>query len=228
MDSRKIFGVDVGSYSRVGHFAWYELNSATDSPTPNNGYHDPVVLADHVIVALGEGRQIALGLEAPIWIPGSVVQQGLPPRMQERFPLELSRRWYAGAAATVGMMALSVLGDVLARLELIGLSVTVTDDFTLWEGTEDSILIYESFLVASSKPTSCGQIEGDEWDAFVTASLIWEYMGERTHLRSCPHPGQLQELQIGSDVHVPLWPTAVPNVFQKIVGSRAPITLAWL
>jgi hypothetical protein len=125
------------------------------------------------------------------------------------------------------MMALVVLGDLLTRLNLAGFNLTVTDDFSLWNQIEDSMFIYESFLLPTSKPISCGRIDGDAWDAFVTASMFREYMGEETHLSGCPHPGHLQELQIHSDIHVPLWPVAVPNGIQKNVGLSTPITLAW-
>jgi hypothetical protein len=221
------FGIDVGSYSKPGHFAWYELTTASESPTPNKACHDPVMFADRVIAILSEGKKIALGLEAPIWMPGSEVLLGKSPRMHERFASEKGRTWYAGAAATVGMMALSVLGDLLARLAVTNLSQTITDDFTHWNETNDSLLLYESFLLTNRKPISCGKIVSDEWDAFVTASLILEYKGEVTHLRECSHPGRLQELQSDDSGHTALWPIVVPNEIPRRVGPRSPLTLAW-
>jgi hypothetical protein len=221
------FGIDVGSYSETGHFAWYELTSASDSPTPNEDCHDPVALADRAIATLREGKQIALGLEAPIWMPGSEVLLGRCPRMHERFASEKGRTWYAGAAATVGMMALSALSDLLARLAVANLNQTITDDFSHWDETKDSILLYESFLLTNKKPISCGSIASDEWDAFVTASLILEYKGEFTHLRECSHPGRLHELQSDDNGHAALWPIVVPNEIPRRVGPRAPLTLAW-
>jgi hypothetical protein len=82
-------------------------------------------------------------------------------------------------------------------------------------------------LLTNRKPISCGKIVSDEWDAFVTASLILEYEGEVTHLRKCSHPGRLQELRSDDRGHTALWPIVVPNEIPRRVRPLAPLTLAW-
>src|ERR1039457_3661980 len=144
-------------------------------------------------------------------MPGSDVLLDGNPRLHERFDQEKSRRWYAGAAATVGMMALALLGDLLTRLEMSSPNHIVTDDISYWNATPNSILLYESFLLPNRKPVSCGSVINDEWDAFVTAALLLEYLGRVTHLRECSHPGRLQELQSDDNGHHALWLIGVPD-----------------
>jgi hypothetical protein len=131
-------------------------------------------LAESIARDLADGRWVALGFEAPMWIPLSF---GEGPNLQlfsPRFPAEAEHAWYlqSGAAATVKSISLGVPLLELVRDRTRGTELRFTT--TPEERKENTIVLFEAFVAGNYKiPDFSGAKDApNEWDAFL-AALAW-------------------------------------------------------
>lgn len=130
-------------------------------------------LANCIAHDVRDGRSVALGFEAPMWLP---LEHRHGPNLnlfRPRFERESGLEWYlqSGAAATLKAV---VLGTLLREHlhEALGQSVTYsTSRDSRGDGT---IVLYEAFVAGSHKVAPAAGASGaaNEWDA-LTAALAW-------------------------------------------------------
>ena len=100
-----IFCADIGSISQ-GNFAW-----ARHSEDGDVGGSEIGDLADAVAACLNEGRKVALGFEAPLFVPLPDEAANLGKAREGE-----SKAWSAGAGAQVLATALAQVSWLLARV----------------------------------------------------------------------------------------------------------------
>ena len=151
MSSDFIVGViDVGAPKNIG---WAIL-------------HDNAQLTGHSLdefirelVTVADGRPVALGFEAPMFIPiGREVAKLTAQRNGER-----GRPWSAGAGATVTTIGLAIVCHVLARLRAPLSKYKATVDWRA-QLDSDSLLLFEAF-VSGANHAAVGEHEIDALNA---------------------------------------------------------------
>ncbi len=184
-----VFAVDVGVYVSGAEgvpllgttFAWAKrrlpltagVSGQEPLPIPTAwtaDSHNMRVLVDTMVSDLESGNRVALGFEAPMWLPLFRVLPRHSFRLfQPRFEQEKSREWYlqAGAAATTKGMSFAALLLSLIR-ERANIS-HLTTDRRRWGESGSAILLFEAFVAGSFKlPTPPGA-DRDQWDAQTAA-----------------------------------------------------------
>ena len=208
------------------------------APTTNQDWHDPSRLVQAVIGDLNHsGQKVAVGLEGPLWIPRPSASGTA---LRERFRAERRHLWYVPTGDSVAMMAIGILADLL--VSVAAKAMTVTDDHSRWQQSSGGcLLVYESFLPTNAKPVPPppSNVRNHEWDAFVTAALLFEFGRTGTYLQSCPPPtrtrGTSPKLMSYAPAPVPtlsytlLWPLAAGGIANLGValGVAPPLTLGW-
>ena len=183
MDDEVVYGVDIGVY-HVTHqgepkssttFAWCRLANLEESSTERSQKGKSLAeLAENIRSDLDSQRRIALGFEAPMWLPAGRVETLVEhPVFEPRFGAEKQPYlWYAQAGAAASIKAL-VLGSML--FEEIGperLTKTTTQIET-WR--EDSgILLYEGFVVGERRHATESNESQDELDARAVATAFFD------------------------------------------------------
>ena len=167
-DSLRYSGTPCSGYFRSDREA-----GAAGSPGFRCGRSLPL-LADSIAQDLAEGARIALGFEAPMWLPLAFREGPNLTLFSPRFPAEADHRWYlqSGAAATVKAISLGIplLKGVMDRLP--GREIRWTTEVERWK--EDTLILFEAFVAGDHKvPGFKGSEDApDEWDAFL-AALAW-------------------------------------------------------
>lgn len=184
-----VFAVDVGVYISGAEgiplhgttFAWAKrrlpltagVSGQEPLPVRTNwtaDSHNIRVLVDMMVSAFESGQRVALGFEAPMWLPLFRLLPSQSFRLfQPRFEQERSREWYlqAGAAATTkGMSFAALLLSLLRERTKIS---QITTDRRRWMESPSTVLLFEAFVAGSFKlPTPPGA-DRDEWDAQTAA-----------------------------------------------------------
>jgi hypothetical protein len=144
MSTRVIYAFDVGG---SGNFGW----ARRDPLDPDNmvGSGDITQLVDYLIRDARQGKSIALGVEAPCFIPVPWDKSNLNERRQgeDRYP------WSAQAGAIAAIIGVHQTAWVLRELHGgFGGTHQFTTDWSLWPGSNRPILLlWEAFVCNSAK-----------------------------------------------------------------------------
>lgn len=137
-----IAAIDVGS-PRRGNLGWY----LTGLPEPDRG-PDIDVIADRLTEAIESGHRVALGFEAPLFIPvpaeSSLLSHGRP--NEGRYP------WCAGAGAAVLGLATQQATFVLTKIrDGVSRRITTTCDPNRLRDRQVDLLIWEAMVTGAAK-----------------------------------------------------------------------------
>jgi hypothetical protein len=198
--SATIFGADIGVYvlGRDGEpnadttFAWAiaDLDSVSRCPTTEDGGgrnqstegRSIRVLANAVAAALEHDGSVALGFEAPMWLPiHTQVPQSAFRLFSPRFPQEARREWYlqSGAAATLKAVGLGAL--LFSELGQQGVKPILTTNASHWKDTAGAILVFEAFVTGEYKPQPPQGCSSHRWDAWLAALAYSLHLSKESH-----------------------------------------------
>lgn len=188
-----VYCIDVGMV-RVGprgglrdtSFAWGRAPMIQDAPWCS--YISLESLRGFLLADLLAGRRVALGIEAPMWIPlvGAVAQPGVAwDLFGPRFAAEAKHEWYlqSGAQAAVRALQLAYLALQPAAVDQ-DLEVQLTTHLGEWRDQQvhgTPILVWEAFVVSEFKPdyaafqrgfAAAGEHSKDLIDAWRAAELF--------------------------------------------------------
>ena len=193
-----VYALDIGVYNTgaIGNVlnstttAWSRLSQGIENIkdiqydnnsfiyTPNN--RKPVIfecgrsleqLAEKIAADIKKKHKIALGFEAPMWIPLENLHRANLRLFEPRFEAEKGHAWYlqAGAAATLKAISLGIM--LRNHLNLLEDNINCITCIDHW--TPGSIILYEAFVAGNYKlENNIGNNRQNEWDAF-TAGLAW-------------------------------------------------------
>lgn len=137
--SRVVAALDVGAVRNIG---WWHLvdDTASDGTDLND-------LCRRIAEDLAAGRQVALGFEAPLWIPraSEIAMLGRARRGDG------NRAWSAGAGPSVLATGLQQATFVLDQLMATGGCVPVGLDPVGWLRGDFQLLLWEAFVSATAK-----------------------------------------------------------------------------
>ena len=138
-----IYCADIGSITS-GNFGWYGLRS---DGTAASG-QDIEELAGQILNGLNATRQVALGFEAPMFVPFRTDPETLTRKRKG----ETDKNWIGGPGATVLATALVQVPWLLTTIRA-GLTVSATAT-TRWEEFHDNksnLFLWEAFVSGASK-----------------------------------------------------------------------------
>jgi len=167
MDSPIVYAADIGSVAR-GRFGWFRL----PEPTLSSDYSDIRQLATLVADDLRGDRQVALGFEAPQFVP---VRQD-PMRLTSARPGERSKPWSAGAGC--GALATSipeVVWILRQVIELLPEAPSATLSLPEFRTGSAQLLLWEAFVTGAAKADTHA---GD------AALAVSEFLGRWPDVRS--------------------------------------------
>jgi len=169
MSTRVIYAFDVGG---IGNFGWARLDPMDMNCTV--GDQEIAHLAESMTNDARQGRSIALGVEAPCFIP-------VPRSAQELNHArtgEGNRAWCAPAGACVTTIGLHQLTWVLRYLrDEFGKTHHLTMDWSLWPGSNRPVLLlWEAFVTGDA---AAGSLDGHVRDA---ATAVHEFCVNEGHL----------------------------------------------
>lgn len=138
-----VFCADIGSVSR-GNFGWYgRLSSRADVRGT-----DMAALGAAVADQLNAGGTVALGFEAPMFVPLRVA----PLELTKRREGETNPNWIGGPGAAVLATALVqvpwILRDIRSRLSVVGFATLSWDDFAAGRA---NLFLWEAFVSGGAK-----------------------------------------------------------------------------
>lgn len=139
-----IYAVDIGS-TISGAFAWAKVPRRGDVPAAGE---DPEALVHSVTADLNAGQSVAIGLEAPLFIPVPHAVNLLSRRRKG----ESNRPWSAIVGGYVATLALHQVAWLLVRLrESCSAMCALTVDPAAWSKKEKHTLFFwEAFVSGSS------------------------------------------------------------------------------
>jgi hypothetical protein len=165
---------DIGSLIYGGTATFGQFAAPHDSTLPFSCVCGRSIekLAELIAADLSAGHRVALGFEAPMWLP---LEHRHKPRLKlfgPRFQAEAGSEWYlqSGAAATLKAISLGVmLREHLRDCHHLKKRTTHVD---FWQ--PDTLLLFEAFVVGPFKTLGVKAADAapNEWDAF-TAALAW-------------------------------------------------------
>ena len=146
MDSPVVYAADIGSVAR-GRFGWFRIPAITE--TVDHG--DIRELTERLAADFNANRQVALGLEAPQFVP---IRRD-PRYLTSARKGEGSRPWSAGAGC--GALATS-LPEVVWILERVIEALPSTPSATLslaeFQAGAAQLLLWEAFVTGAAKADS--------------------------------------------------------------------------
>lgn len=168
--SVRVVAVDVGSVAR-GNFGWFAADIELGGATPGSRYWQagqgttPSGAVDAVCVALADARQVALGLECPLFVPVPSNEQllGTARSGEGRYP------WSAGPGSNALVTGLSQLPWMLARVRDRA-PCLVTTRPERWSA-DTPLLIWEAFVSGPGKSTGSTHIGDAEAAVLEFAAL---------------------------------------------------------
>jgi len=152
-----VAAIDVGSLVNIG---WWRAQGSAGL-----GGHDLDELIASIVADINDGTPVALGFEAPLFIPRPSTTDGLnKQRLGER-----GRPWCAGAGTGALALGIQQAAYVLSGIALgIGRKVEVSfDPEALTAGTAQ-LLIWEAFVTGKAKNRSSLTPHVDDARAAVT------------------------------------------------------------
>lgn len=165
---RAIYACDVGSCRR-GNFAWARIGPERSARPVSSADIELLVLA--LRKDLTDGLNIALGFEAPSFVP----VPDDPEDIGRARVGEGNRPFSAGAGASAALVGLQQAGWIMGRLRGDTEKYSVTTDWGSWPHSSATILLWEAFVSGSAK----GECHADD---AVTATL--EFYRKETSLCS--------------------------------------------
>lgn len=164
---RAIYACDIGS-CRKGNFAWARIGSQ-QSAKPSSS-RDIEALVSFLQTDLTAGLNIALGFEAPLFVP--------VPKNPNEFGRsragEGNRPFSAGAGASAALIGLQETTWIMHRLRDNIEKYKVIVDWQLWPPVSSTILLWEAFVSGSAK----GECHTDD---AVTAALEFQQREASLH-----------------------------------------------
>lgn len=158
-------------------------------------------LARAIATDLRAGHAVALGLEAPMWIPLTERHRARLKLFRPRFEVEAGAEWYLQSGAAATLKAIS-LGRLL-RAELGSLLGNQFPLLTTDHGvTERALVLYEGFVVGDYK--ALGIAVPDEVDALV-AALAWGSIRRDFELPQTLRAVSVHEAGSRSDPVMSIW-----------------------
>ena len=208
-----IYGVDIGVYyfGATGQptssttFAWCRLTKWEDRPFLHSRSGISLTeLAEQISEDLASRVSVAIGFEAPMWIPAVTATKHLHgPLFEPRFPAEEKHQWYlqSGAAASLKAVALGYsLFTSLRRLGVEGITTTTVP--SEW-ATEAEILLFEGFVAGSRRWTVNQPKSPHLRDAWTVAFACWETLSRPSSPR--PRSEILHDAGAGVPATISLW-----------------------
>ena len=141
---RAIYACDIGS-CRKGNFAWARIG-AQQSAKPISS-PDIEKLVSSLQTDLTAGLNIALGFEAPLFVP---VPEN-PNEIGRSRAGEGNRPFSAGAGASAALMGLQQTAWIMHRLRGNIEKYKVIADWRLWPPASSAILLWEAFVSGVAK-----------------------------------------------------------------------------
>lgn len=139
-----VFCADVGSIAQ-GNFGWAGLSDDLDQSGT-----DIVSLADAVAASLCAGRKVALGFEAPLFVPLSIDPSALGKARKGE-----SKSWSAGAGAQVLATALVQTSWLLERVRQRAPSDAIAFlDWPAFSQSQAGLFIWEALVSGKAKTES--------------------------------------------------------------------------
>jgi hypothetical protein len=128
-------------------------------------------------VELESGNAVAIGFEAPMWIPAPVDLPVGGALFFPRFEEEQGTEWYlqSGAAATAKALVIGRL--LLSQLAKVSPIPEVTVGPIILEMSAAKIYLYEGFVVGQYRSTPLWDLSQDEWDSVCCALAYAGQMG---------------------------------------------------
>lgn len=164
---RAIYACDVGSCRR-GNFAWARIGP--EVPALLNHSPDIEELVSSLEQGLRSGLNIALGFEAPLFVP---VPED-PDEIGRARTGEGNRPYSAGAGASAALIGVQQAAWVMGRIRPYIGNHTVITDWRLWTEASGVILLWEAFVSGSAK----GDCHADD---AVTAAREFERREKSLH-----------------------------------------------
>lgn len=131
--------IDVGRVANVG---WWHHQGRQGV-----GGHDLDELCGLLSSDLAKGEQVALGFEAPLWVPLAKTVADLG----KQRPGEGNRSWGASAGAAVLACGLQQSTYVLTEIARASPRATATIDAVGWHDGDAQLLIWEAFVSGLAK-----------------------------------------------------------------------------
>jgi len=167
---RIIYAADIGSTrckaGEQSNFAWARVDPEDRASVI--GSSEIGKLADHVILDLQEGRSVALGVEAPLFIPVPAEASALCRGRENEGP----RSFAAPAGLTVAMLGLHEVAWILRRIaNSCGTSVHFRTDVTSWPPSENNRILFcwEAFVSGAAHGATHVQDAATAVMAFLSA-----------------------------------------------------------
>ena len=167
---RMVYAADIGSTrfkaGGIPNFGWVKVDPA--DPAALSGSSDIGKLAEQIIADLKGGRNVALGLEAPLFIPVPAESSALCYGREN----DGNRSCTAAAGLTVTALGLHEAAWILARIaECCGNSVEFRTDATSWppSGRGPVLFCWEAFVSGQAHSDNHIQDAATAAMAFVAA-----------------------------------------------------------
>ena len=142
-----VYACDVGSV-KSGTFAWAKTDSLTRAPFASTRIDE---LVESIVCDVRRGASIALGFEAPLFLPVPERSDGL----NTGRPGETNRSMFAQAGAAVATVAVQEAAWVLNQLRRqLTDDVKVTTDWKSDWRVAHSILLWEAFVSSTAHSES--------------------------------------------------------------------------
>ncbi len=155
-----MYAADIGSVPK-GHFGWAVRRAGASRTKLGTGGKDAIVVfADAIATDLNAGAKVAVGFEAPMWVP--VPGPDDHASLGTQRAVDQGRPWSASAGATVLATGLAQVTWILTRIRKRTPAATPT--FFRWE--------------------DCGRHPGPAlflWEAMVTGAAKSAVEGDRAH-----------------------------------------------
>lgn len=140
-----VFVADAGSASK-GNFHWVcsaSIDEASDSVEQ---------LATNIVIQLAEGRKVALGYEAPLFVPLPLTHEKLgKARDGECTPETGNRPFNAGAGASLFATGIQSLVWVLNRVKSLRSVTTACTSLAQFRSGVAEMLVWEAFVSGTEK-----------------------------------------------------------------------------
>lgn len=174
-----VFALDVGSPRQRGRsgLGWAMAVDSTTVAVARTGT-DIDSLPRVMMEARDAGAAVALGIEAPLWLP----MPDSVHKLSTGRPNERDRSCFAPAGGYVAMLGLQQLVFVLRRLPI---AWTFTLDATAWQEAREPVLLWEAFVSGNAHATDGDHVR----DAATAAVGFIEWLrGKREPAPVAPDP----------------------------------------
>jgi hypothetical protein len=185
-------------------------------------------LACCMLQDLKDGNSVALGFEAPMWIPIEFEQTKSWKLFRPRFDQEKGHGWYlqGGAAATLKAIGLGfLLFNALRRKDVTDFCLSTSPELNNTGAEVKLITVYEAFVTGDYKialPPSSSENVSDMWDAYIAAAAwFWIHVQQMENWRSSTLHGAGSCKKRGQQV-ISIWEVIANAMTPKIEIKGCP------